>query len=401
MTWIWKRDDWPDFRWDGKFVRRRAAGIVPGIAAIVENIDDLPENNRTETMIDLMVSEAMKTSEIEGERHAERDVRAFIIHHMGLGPRPAEPADEGASGIAEMTVSARKHFDEPLSKERLQEWQSMIFRGDPADKGRWRTCGVAVASGPPGRRLVHYRGPPPERVPDEMDRFIQWFNDGRNETDPVIRAGVSHVRFEAIHPFADGNGRVGRAISDIAISQGLGRPAPISMSTAITKRLDGYYRHLETAGMGNLDITRWLRWFSDTARLAQTLAMKETSWDLFHARLWRDHSRKLSMRQTMVLLGLAEQGVERLDKAIGVAEYARLARCGKDEARRDLAELRDMGAARALPRFDLRRRYKLNIRGRRRTRRPAQPDPSYTPGPVSSRRPRWIRIPPERPANQP
>lgn len=365
ITWVWERRDWPNFKWDEDAVRAAAAGIASTNAAIAKGIDDMPEDARTEAMIDLLVSEAVKTSEIEGEFYSRKDIRSSILKHARRDPRPVEPDNERAAGVARMMVEAQKHFNGSLTKELLWEWQSMIVDKDedgvPVEKGRWRTSGMHIVNDSGRKKEVVYEAPESGKVPMEMEYFIRWFNDGRGKMDSFIRAGIAHVHFECIHPFADGNGRVGRAIADMALSQGMGRRAPLSLSEAIRERNPSYYGILKKIGSGDLEITEWLTWFAGTVRLAQKRAMETTRWVLHKTQLWDKHSHKFNERQRKVISELYDEGVEGFAGGVRVQEYAKIAECGMDEARRDLMDLNAMGMLKDIVRFGRRRRYNINV----------------------------------------
>lgn len=368
MAYIWQRDDWPAFRWDEKAIDAKAAACSPGNVEVAADMDCMSEDVKTDAMIDSMVIEAQKSSEIEGEYYSREDLRSSIRNHL----RPNTPAvgvgDPKAIGIAKLTVSSRKNFNKPLTKERLWEWQSEIVadkdpHGNRIEKGCWRTGPIVVASD--GEiQMIHHEGPPLERVPAEMDRFLEWFNGGRRLMNGVVRAGVAHLYFECIHPFGDGNGRVGRAIADVALSQGAGRPAPMSISMAIRERRYGYYEELKRANTGDLDITAWLGWFADTIWLAQEMALEKTKLALFKTRLCDKHSLRFNDRQSLVVARLFRSRVEGFKGGVNASQYAEMAQCDIPTARRDLAELRSIGAVEEHARFGRRRRYNINLRGR-------------------------------------
>ncbi len=272
-SYSWQNADWPNFTWDREAAERDGREVLQSIARDAEALDALPHDAREDAVIDLMAAEAVKTSEIENEFYTLRDARASIRNQLRGLPAAADLEDPRAAGISQLMVEIGNEFNQPLSEERLCRWQSLIIEAvDDAraiETGRWRTHPVGIYAITPAGRELRYQAPPPERVPDEMERFIAWFNDARN-MNGIVRAAAAHYHFECIHPFADGNGRVGRAIIDIAISQALGRRAPLSMSTAIAARRGEYYRQLEISQRASLELTRWMKWFADTARCAQS-----------------------------------------------------------------------------------------------------------------------------------
>lgn len=363
MVYIWQRSEWPKFRWDEAAINKIADEGVQSIAEIVKEVNNLPEGKRQEKIIDFMVAEAIKTSEIEGEFYSRADVRSSISNQMyGLAP-PTDVKDKRAIGVSNLMVDCRRRYDQPLTVEQLCEWQRMVVSGAiynrPVAIGRLRERGVVVHSSTPTGQRIHYEAPPPDQVPEAIERFIQWFNISSLHLNSIIRAGVSHVYFESIHPFDDGNGRVGRAIVGVALSQGLGYPAPLSMSTVIMRRRDDYNRILESAQSGNLDITNWLLWFADTVKAAQVHAMKQARWVLFKTNILDQYADDINERQATVVGRLFRDEIRLSEGGFGVEEYMDMVKCGEAEAKEDMMELLALGVFEELKKFGRRRRYDI------------------------------------------
>lgn len=268
-SYVWQDPFWPDFQWDRGAAREEGDKIIQSLHREARARDALPKKDREKALVEMMAAEAVKTSEIENEHYTIQDTRLAIENHMRGRPYEYGLSDPKAVGISRMMVEVGRECTRPLSRKNLCRWQSLIVDAAANESGRWRTHPVGVYAITPGGPQLRYQAPPPERVPEEMERFIDWFN-GSGDMNGIVRAAAAHYHFECIHPFADGNGRIGRAIIDIAISQALGRRTPIAMSTAIAARRPEYYRQLGISQRGGMNLDRWMRWFADTARHAQT-----------------------------------------------------------------------------------------------------------------------------------
>lgn len=242
MTYNWQQPDWPNFRYDLSFVEDLLFDFAEKTGHIAGLLQGLPDNAQQEIILSLMVSEAVKTSEIEGEFIQRSDVMSSIRNNLGLSPAHEEVGDKKAQGVGELMVAVRQSFAAPLTETMLFDWHSRLMA--PFVKrlivGQWRSHEdpMQIVSGPLGKQRVHFEAPSSSDVPKEMAGFIYWFNDtapgGNNSLkSPAVRSAIAHLYFESIHPFEDGNGRIGRALSEKALSQGLGRPVVMSLSKAI------------------------------------------------------------------------------------------------------------------------------------------------------------------------
>ena len=252
MSYNWQQADWPEFRFDPSAMEvellsfAETAGRTDGLLA------GLPEGADTESMLDFMLAEAIHSSAIEGEFLPGDEVLSSIRNHLGLN-RPQLPVgDRRAEGMGELMVSARKSYAQPLSAETLFSWHRMLMKGSRGGGvGRWRSgeSPMQVVSGRIDRPTVHFEAPPSAAVPGEMERFFVWFNrTAPGGAEPIphapVRAGIAHLHFESIHPFEDGNGRIGRVIAEKALSQGMRRPVLLSLSRTIEADKQSYYRAL-------------------------------------------------------------------------------------------------------------------------------------------------------------
>lgn len=247
-------------------------------------------------------------------------------------------------------IDVRNSFETPLSEAKLFEWHKMIMAGTRRVKaGGWRTHKepMQVISGPVGKEKVHFEAPPSSRVPGEMKRFIDWFNEtgpgGKQEIKKaVVRSAVTHLYFESIHPFEDGNGRIGRALSEKALSQGTGRPVLLSLSHAIETDRKGYYAALQEGQQSN-EITSWVKWFVNMALAAQIHAEEQIDFTLKKTRLFDRFRDQLNERQRQIVRRMLEEGPEGFKGGMNAKKYMSMTRASKATATRDLQDLAGKG----------------------------------------------------------
>jgi Fic family protein len=351
MKYNWQQKDWPEFKYDSLqvqdvlFTFAEKTGHVSGV------LKSLPESTQTEAIIDLMVSEAVKTSEIEGEYLSRADVMSSIRHNLGLDADKEHIADQRARGAADLMVDVRETYREPLSEKKLFEWHKMLLSSHKrVTVGAWRTHGepMQVVSGPIGKWKVHFEAPPSEKVPAEMACFISWFNKttpGEKDEirNPILRSAIVHLYFESIHPFEDGNGRIGRAISEKALSQGLGRPALLSLSESIEANKKTYYDALKTAQRSN-EITAWIVYFSNTALEAQSRAEESIGFVLRKTKYFDHFKERLNERQMKVIRRIFDAGPKGFEGGMSARKYIAITRSSKATATRDLQYLSGIGA---------------------------------------------------------
>jgi Fic family protein len=298
--------------------------------------------------LSVLTSEVVKSSAIEGEVLDPQEVRSSIARRLGLDEAGLPKAGRDVEGVVEMTLDATRNYESPLTAERLFDWHAALFPTGRSGMtritvGAWRPGGsgpMQAVSGPLGRQRVHFEAPEPERLPSEMVRFLDWFN-APAPLDPVLRAGLAHFWFVTIHPFEDGNGRIARAIADLALARADGTKERFySMSAQIEAERKEYYFQLEAAQRGELDITRWLAWFLACLGRAIEGAEGTLAAVLHKAEMWRRINRDpVNERQRLVINRLLDgfQGY------LTSSKYAKLAKCSADTALRDIRELVDRG----------------------------------------------------------
>ena len=350
MAWNWQKPDWPRFRWkDARLEVAEKQYLVSG-GVFVGSVRHLGKEERDQLTIEAMSTEAVTTSEIEAEILDRASVQSSLRKQLGLATdeRRVRPAERG---IAEMMVDLYRSFAEPLSEETLFRWHGMVMSGSQNLKhaGRYRTSAepMQVVSGPMDRPRVHYEAPPSSRVPSEMERFISWFGqtapEGEAPLPGLTRAGIAHLYFESIHPFEDGNGRIGRAIAEKALAQSIGQPTLTALAATILGRRKSYYEALEAANQQN-EITRWLMWFAGVAIEAQRRRTAHVEFLIDQTKLLDRLRGKLNARQEKALLRMFREGPEGFRGGLSAGKYTSLTGASPATTTRDLVDLVAQGA---------------------------------------------------------
>ena len=377
MTWNWQKPDWPRFSWDQTLLRKAEEHFLMGSGMFVGTIRHLGAIDQEQLTIEAISLEALTTSEIEGEILDRASVQSSVRKQLGVA---TDDRQVGAAeqGIAEMMVDLYLSFAEPLSDEMLFTWHRMLVKGrkDLKDLGRYRRSDEAmqVVSSAPYAPKVHFEAPPSSRVPEEIMQFLVWFNrtapDSADPLPALTRAGIAHLYFVSIHPFEDGNGRIGRAISEKALAQCLGQPTLTALAATILIRRTAYYDALEAANK-DTEATSWLLWFAGIAIEAQHRTAARVEFLIDKTRLLDRLRGRLNERQEKALLRMFREGPEGFKGGLSAGNYIRITGTSPATATRDLA---DMVAKGALSRVGERRhaRYHLAI--------PLRPVPPVTIG---------------------
>ena len=350
MVWNWKKADWPNFRWDRARLEAAEKQFLVSGGVFVGTVRHLGKEERDQLTIEAMSTEAVTTSEIEGEILDRASVQSSLRKQLGLATdeRRVRPAERG---IAEMMVDLYRSFAEPLSEEMLFRWHRMVMSGSRnlRDVGRYRTGAepMQVVSGPIGDARVHFEAPPSSRVPSEMKRFIAWFNrtaPAREEPlSALTRAGIAHLYFESIHPFEDGNGRIGRAIAEKALAQSLGQPTLTALAATILARRKNYYDALEAANKEN-EITRWPMWFAGVTIEAQRRTIALVEFLIDKTKLLDRLKGQVNPRQEKALLRMFREGPEGFRGGLSAGKYSTITGASPATTTRDLSDLVAKGA---------------------------------------------------------
>src|SRR5579859_7005 len=366
MRWSWQQEDWPNFSWDASRLQKAEALFLEGAGIAIGVSKHLGEADRGALSVELMSHEAIDTSAIEGEALDRDSIQSSIHRHLGLASdqRRVKPAE---AGIAEMMVDLYQRVGEPLTASTLHQWHRLVANGrtDLADIGRYRSSGdpMQIVSGPIHRPKIHFEAPPAAQVDQEMARYLAWIEqsraDGPSPLPPLTRAGLAHIWFETIHPYEDGNGRIGRAISEKLLAQGLSAPAITSMASTLLAHRKAYYAALERAH-GTLEITNWLLWFAAKAIEAQHRTLQQIEFVLAKARTMASLGGKLNARQERTLMRMFAAGPDGFIGGLSAANYMTITGAPSATTTRDLAALVGLGALLRTGEHKA-TRYQLNI----------------------------------------
>ncbi len=349
MVWNWEQPDWPSFRWDAGRLAEAERVYAEGAGVLLGSVQHLAESDVERLTVASMSTEAVTTSAIEGEVFDRESVQSSIRRHLGLAA-PVQTARAGEEGIAALTVDLYRNWSARLTDRTLFAWHRMVMRGrtDLNDLGAYRTHASAmqVVSQRGYTTRVHFEAPPSRRVRAEMAEFILWFArtgpTGTEPLTPLTRAAVAHLYFESIHPFEDGNGRVGRAIAEMALAQSRGRPTLTALAATILKRRSEYYAALEAANKSN-EITEWLAWFAGIGIEAQRRTIAEVEFLIQKTLLLDRVADVLNHRQLKVLLRVLEEGPDGFTGGLSAGKYSAITKAASATSTRDLAEMVDLG----------------------------------------------------------
>jgi Fic family protein len=312
------------------------AGELKGI------LSALPKDISTETIVQIMVTEAIKTSEIEGEIINRIDVMSSIRKNLGLHISQ-EPKDKNAIGLSLLLIDVRNTYKQPLTESKILEWHKLLMGNNKTiHAGQWRkgNAPMQVISGSASNPKIHYEAPPSKSLSKEMKRFIEWYNTCEISS-PIIKAAVAHLYFESIHPFEDGNGRIGRAIAEKALSQGFDNPIMFSISKSIEQNKSAYYKELQHAQQ-RLEITKWIEWFASIIIFAQDDAEKTIQFTIKKVKFFNKHDKSFNERQRKVVNRMLEEGIYGFMGGMNVKKYISITDTSKATATRDLQELAEM-----------------------------------------------------------
>lgn len=346
-TYIYQKAAWPDFTWNSDDFLELLSEARNLQGRLLGKMETLGFDLKNEAFLDTLTQDVLKTSEIEGEFLNPEQVRSSIARRLGMEIAGAVESDRYVEGVVEMMLDATQNCFEPLNAERLFDWhaalfptgRSGIYKITVADWRKDTSGPMQVVSGALGKEKVHFQAPDSDLIEEEMNRFIDWFNTQQMEL--VVKAAVAHLWFVTIHPFEDGNGRITRALTDMILAQSdKSNQRFYSMSAQIRMERKQYYEMLEKTQKGNLDITDWLVWFLNCL----INALKSTDTILtrvfYKAEFWQKHlDTPINERQRKLLNKL----MDGFDGKLTSSKWAKIAKCSKDSAVRDINDLIDKG----------------------------------------------------------
>lgn len=343
--YIHELQDWPNFRWDQERIMTLLLQIRHQQGRLIGGMESIGFRECEETILHTLTKDVVKSSEIEGEILDESLVCSSVARHLGIETAALESTDRNIDGVVEMVVDATQKFDLPLTKERLLHWHTLLFpKGHRAFSkmkvGLWRHGIVQVVSGRAGREKVHFDAPPAARVDEEMEVFLEWLNKETN-LDLILKAAIAHLWFVTIHPFEDGNGRVGRAIVDMLLSRSeYSSRRFYSLSSQIKIQRKSYYAILEKTQKGDLDITEWMEWFLSCLQRAIEDAFTTLAIIVQKSHFW-DMLKKITLneRQRKVI----NQLMDDFEGKLTSSKWAKMTKCSQDTAHRDIMDLVERG----------------------------------------------------------
>jgi len=344
-VFIYQLPGWPFFKWDAAKINPLLMGVRHQQGKLLGRMERLGFALQSEAILQTLTLDVLKSSEIEGELLDAAQVRSSVARRLGMDIAGMVSADRHVEGVVEMMLNATQYFDQPLTEERMFGWHAAMFPTGRSGMhkivvGAWRDNlphdPMQVVSGPIGKETIHYEAPAAELLPDEMKKFLEWFNETTG-IDPVLKAAIAHLWFVTIHPFDDGNGRIARVIADMQLARADGTAQRFySMSAQIRKERNAYYSILEKTQQGNLDITAWLEWFLECLGRALQATEEILAGVLKKASFWKAHEKTIfNSRQVLLLNKLLDQ----FEGKLTTSKWAKIAKCSHDTALRDIQDL--------------------------------------------------------------
>jgi Fic family protein len=346
--YIWQRPEWPAWQFDSGRLSELLSKVTLERGRLLGNMQALGFKLAEEATLRVLTEDVIKSSEIEGEKLNSESVRSSLARRLGMDIGALAPADRHVDGVVEMVLDATQRYDQTLSDERLFGWHAALFPTgysglSKITVGVYRTDAegpMQVVSGGVGREKVHFEAPPTERLRQEMARFLDWYNHAQG-LDPTIKAGLTHLWFVTIHPFEDGNGRIGRAVCDMALARADGSTRRFySLSAQIQRERKDYYDSLEFAQKGTLDVTEWLEWFLGCLLRAIQEALEQTKAVMLKASFWSHWSGTSMNERQVMMLNMMLDGFE---GNLTNKKWVAMNKCSPDTALRDIKDMVDRG----------------------------------------------------------
>lgn len=367
--WIWQQPAWPRFTWQNEAIAPMLRNCIDMQGRLLGKIGSVDALSECQNILDTLLQNIVTSSAIEGEQLNVGSVRSSLARRLGIEEQG--PTNARSEGLAELMLDATQGYDRPLTLQRLYTWHQWLFPLAQGALSKAILVGqlrdempMQVISGRLDKPTVHFEAPPRDGLEARLNEFLDWFANSRDSTslDPLLRAGIAHFWFVTLHPFDDGNGRLTRAITDLALAQGEQQAIRFyAMSASILEDRAGYYQVLENSQKGDLDITRWLSWFLSTLLRSLEQALANIDRILAKARFWQAHrSDGLLPEQVKVLNRLLDGGPRGFEEGINAAQYQAVAKVSKATATRHLSDLLDKACLVRLPGGGRSTRYRIN-----------------------------------------
>lgn len=356
MTWIWENKNWPDFTWNSEMINPLCREITFFLGTLNAKIGFAEEKEASLSELDSLLNNIVKSSSIEGESVNAFSVRSSLAKRLKINIKKF-PTTDRTEGLAELQLDIFQNIDKELSLKRLFIWHHWLFPASenwkiPVGKLRGYSP-MHVVSGRIDNPKIHFEAPPRKELVNEMKSMLDWFEETRNKLDfdPFIRSGIIHLWFLTIHPFEDGNGRLARIVSELALAQFEEKTSKLySVSSVILDKRKEYYFVLEQTQKGNLDITKWLYWYLGIIKQAIQEAIKNIDRVLFKTNFWKAfHKLNLLPEQKKVLNLMLDSKDSRFDSGISAMQYQKITKVSKATATRHLTELTEIRCLKKLP----------------------------------------------------
>jgi Fic family protein len=366
--WIWQQPNWPAFEWQEETVLPLLRQLQRKSGVLIGRSEMQGEERQT---LDALLSNILASSAIEDERLNAQSVRSSLARRLGVDEETPFPVSERSEGVASIMLDAIDNRHDPLSLARLHQWHHWLFPHDPwsmhaVHAGELRGGEpMQVVSGRIDKPVVHFEAPPRHGLDVQLNAFIDWFNLSKDDplTDPILRAAVAHLWFVTLHPYDDGNGRLTRALTDLALAQADNQSIRLyAMSVSILERRNQYYQILERTQKSRLDITDWLQWFLQTLDVTLDNALARVDSTLAKSRYWKHNDaarQSLSPEQLKVINRLLDGGESGFADGINASQYQKVAKVSKATATRHLVHLLEQGLLEKLPGGGRNTRYQI------------------------------------------
>jgi Fic family protein len=346
MKWNWQLKEWPSFIFDPEKIGDKERQFLLNVGGTIADIQNINPSDQLNYIIEILSEEGLKSSKIEGEFLERESLRSSLKKHFGLSPSSNKVGDKEAA-MALMLIDVFNTYEAPLTHQMLKTWHQLLFKGDTSgiQIGKYRSHvePMQIVSNRMGDPIVYFEAPPSKQVSDEMTRFIEWFNRSSHSSGILSRAAIAHLYFESIHPFEDGNGRIGRALIEKALSQGVGKKIPIALSKVIEKRKKEYYHFLQLSNR-TLQVQPWVDFFAEVVLEAERGAKELCHFLLQKGKVMTQLSRKMNVRQEKVILRMFQEGPSGFKGGLSAENYLAITKTSRATATRDLKELVEWGA---------------------------------------------------------
>ncbi len=341
MAWNWELSNWPQFTYDSFRLPELEKNFLQGVGGNFAVLKHLENEKKKQFIVEILCNEGLNSAEIEGEILQRSSLQCSIQRHFGLS-NDQKKIPHKEQTVGNLMWQIYDTYDQVLTHEMLYGWHALLMQNENkiSDIGKYRTHKdpMQIVSGRLDKQMIYFEAPPSKKIHQEMDKFIKWFNDSRHEMSVLARAAIAHVYFESIHPFEDGNGRIGRALVEKALSQSLERPILIAISETITKRKKEYYQALATCNK-TLKITNWVNFFAEIIIQAQEESLCLINFLMAKSKLMSRLIGKINKRQEKVLLRIFAEGLKGFSGGLSADNYITITGTSKATATRDLADL--------------------------------------------------------------